>query len=118
MITVPGVAMEWAQSNRRQLIVIALAVLIGWTFGCAAPKAAPALPPRAALQGMPGETEAHLLARILVDACTSEETDEVLIDHTLRLMASCYPPGADCIRKVCIKIDRRPPPFPDHLAYR
>ncbi len=75
--------------------------------GCAsgAPVRVPVPPPTAAcLPGAEGETEGHLLARILVDACTAQQTDEVLIEHALLLLNACHMGATACVRKVCVRL--------------
>ena len=63
-------------------------------------------PPFRPASGMEGETELHFLARLLSDACTSEATDEVLIDHAAALLRGCGADPAWCARSVCVRLGR------------
>ena len=71
--------------------------------------AEPTLPPAiptSCLLGEEGESRSHLLARILVDACTAQPTDEVLIEHTLLILGSCHFGTQTCVRKACVRLRR------------
>jgi len=72
---------------------------------------------RPALEGFPGETQPHFLARVLVDACTSAPTDEVLIEHAVLILAGCHFRYQQCVRLVCRRIGEDDDP-PTHMNFR
>lgn len=77
------------------------------SVACAAAPIAPRPPATAAAPAPPDEDMGlRLIARILADACTSEATDAVLIEHTLLLLKACHSVPAVCLRRTCKHLDK------------
>lgn len=77
-------------------------LLLAVMIGCATP--APIQMPMLCPAALRPEELPQFVAHVLADACTSEVTDEVLVEHAQLLLEGCHLSASACLRKVCVRL--------------